>query len=171
MVTARDLKWKDKETTMVVVGPDTARVCRAAARRYDELSENAELVVTAGFSEKFKVTMGNGPMYRYLRRTCRIDMDRVYMRTAGDFNTNGEMKALASYLEDLQCESPDDTFEIHLAASWWHWLRAYATLTARLKDTDLKVTKIHAVLAPSWSPAMFLEPLAWAKNIRKGNIF
>lgn len=150
MVTARDLL---RGSRIVVVGPETARVCDTAVTCFAKLEE-AKLVITAGHSERFDVIMGAGPMRSYLVTKYEIAANQICTPIAKEFNTNGEMDSLAHLMREQLMTSPEDTFEIWLAASWWHLLRAWALLHARLEPWQRRQTKVHWV--PAWS-----QPSSW----------
>ncbi|KND49421.1 MAG: hypothetical protein AB203_04475 [Parcubacteria bacterium C7867-008] len=179
MVTARDLR-KD-EHGKVVVGFDTARVCSSAAKRFKtcDVRGTKAVVVTAGKSEDFGVVMGADIMRRHVNRYCYIDHNQIYSPVAEDFDTNGEMTALARFMRDHLQQSPEDTFEVYVAASWWHAPRAGRLLKVRLDPNLRERTTIRRIFAPSFS--IFSWRLwynvageyigAWPKSIRNRNVF
>jgi hypothetical protein len=170
MVTARDLA--NGTLRKVVVGPETGRVCEEAMVCLLDLTKEAKVIVTAGYSKKYDVIMGNGTMRRYLVDCMGIPESQIRSPIADEFNTSGEMAELVHYMRTVLQKTANDTFEIYLVASWWHWPRARALLHARLEPWQRTQTEVHAVLASStaWKD-MLREPFAWLKNIRNGNLF
>lgn len=143
---------------MVVVGSETARVLRKAARRAERFPD-AIVCVTAGWSDEFRVTMGRGPMCDYLKK-LGVPGSRILLKDATVFNTNGEMESFAQILLRIGCTDAD------LVCRWWHLPRAWILLRARLGQTGREQVRIK--LVPVWVSfdplGMVQEPLAWFKN-------
>lgn len=163
MACAANLRTVCTNPNMVVVGPETARVLRKAARRAQKVPD-ATVCATAGWSEKYQVTMGQGPMRDYLIK-LQVPRKRIETPIATAFNTDGEMQKLVELLLDLEVE--DDCI-VDLVCRWWHLPRAYLNLRARLGPSLTDTVRINAI--PVWMSfdllGMAIEPGAWIKNRR-----
>ncbi len=160
LVVSADLR---RQGSTVVVGPETARVCRKAAALL-EAHPNAALCVPAGYSSRFGVSMGSGPVKQYLTSTCGVDSAKVAAPTFENapFTTNGEMITFVDFLYKHNDRAP----RITVVVRSWHAPRALALLKARLRGSIVRPERIDVVPVQSKDHlGMLLEPLRWVKNI------
>ena len=159
MVVAADLAY-DRNGN-VVVGKETARVCRKAAE-IARIHPDALVCATAGYSPKYKVDMGSGPMRRELQ-ALGISPDRIRTPVAREFNTNGEMEI---FVETMEIETLwIDNYDVFLVARWPHMFRSWLLLRATLGENLWVLSRVQCVFVPSWWLfGFFYEPLALAKN-------
>lgn len=148
--------------TQVVVGPETARVCKKTAEEARKRPD-ARICVPAGWSPRYEVAMGDGPVRSYLTKECDVENSRIVTPVYGNaFTTNGEMTTFANYLNRINDRRP----RIVVVVRYWHAPRALMLLTARLKHEAIRPEEIETVLVNSSDViGVVREPIAWLKNI------
>lgn len=148
---------------IVVVGNETARVCQKAAQEAKK-HPDACVCAAAGWSNRFGVFMGNGPMKTYLQMQG-VPLKKLVtpVDPLAPFRTNGEMLTFVKTISLY--DSPEEERAITVVVRWWHAPRAYLLLKARLRKAPYPYS-IRMVLAPSYLHwRMFVEPLALARNV------
>lgn len=148
----------------VIIGWETAAVLSQTSELF-RADESAQVIVTAGWSDRFRVRMGAGPMTECLQ-LYRIPGAAIRLHEAGAFNTNGEMEAVAEFLRSEMKGKTEDTHTLHLVVRWFHAPRAYLLLRARLEPWQREVVRIQVRLVHSgdWR-SIIREPFAFARNL------
>lgn len=161
LVVAADVRQTSHGT--VVVGKETARVCiRAAevARKHPE----AFVCVPAGWSKRYRVYVGQGPMKTYLEFQ-RVPAERIVapVDLRSPFRTIGEMRTFAKTL--CRCRAEGEAQKVTVVVRWWHAPRALVLLLRVLHKNKLgaRVTVVPVWTFFDWT--MCLEPLRWIRNI------
>ncbi len=164
LILSADLKRQDG---IVCVGPETANICAAAARaaRHDSA---ALLCAPAGWSTRYGVHMGDGPVRAHLRDALHIDTHRIATPPSNGerCNTNGEMETFARLLFRRDSRPAITVFVRH-----WHAPRALRLLQARLDAYAIRPTNVTVVRVDS--NIVFdrmLEPLKLLNEVRRGNL-
>lgn len=161
MVVAAGLR---EDRGRVVGDTETKRVCEAAAKLAGT-NESALVYATAGFSNKYGVTMGEGPMKGELL-SLGIQEWRIRTPKADSFDTDGEMRALVESIPWNQV----DVLRLSLVCRWWHMPRAWTLLQSNLCLLT-SGSEISVVCVPVKSSVAVMgilrEVLAWIKNALK----
>ncbi len=162
----------------VVVGSETARVCDAALQvvRTSPISEirTPTYLLPAGFSPKYNVVMGEGPMRDYLLGKFTRKERFIESRAAAEFNTDGEMVEVAKYVKEFL---RDSTLKMQLVivVRRFHAKRTRAYLlehlsrlqSNRLYKLDSRLT-LEFVTVQSWDVvATVLELGKWWRDRKR----
>jgi hypothetical protein len=160
-VAAADLNHNNS-TGQTVIGPETARVCNKAARVYhDHITEEPLVVVTAGFSPKHHVIMGEDIMVPHLKGCAVQDM---LFHQAEKFNTDGEIRALVDHV--IRIKNTERIFrKLYVVARWWHIPRIAFLLWYRLDETDHPIEMRYVPVGSRDWRGFLREFIAWPVNI------
>jgi hypothetical protein len=159
-VVAADL-GRNKHTGEVFLGRETARVCNKAATQSVYRKEDEPLVVvTAGYSPKFRVNMGD-LMVQQLKNSAVKD---ITSSMAGKFNTDGEIQALIC--ETLRAPTNEKVLKrLYVVARWWHMPRIAFLLWYRLEEEDEPIEIRYIPVGSRDVLGMLREPFAFAVNV------